>query len=565
MKKITLLLFTLLALAAPTMLNAQTFSGGNGSEGNPYQIANANDWNELADRVNGSNGYTPNSFSGKYFILTGNIETVDASHMVGTIANKEPQYGFSGTFDGNGYTVKINVENQSRFAAPFRYVNGATIKNLHTSGTVDGLNGDTSTDGKLLSGLVGRSNGNTTIIGCSSDVTVTTTHGADAALAGLVAAYGEGSLTLEGCVFTGVLHDNTSCSGDHRCGGLVGWQYGGNCTVKNSLFAPTSLGLDNNENAMSRPIIRIKDNGNIPTIQNCYYTRNLGTNNSNTTKVCTIKGGNNVTVVMNGTPSITDYDDIDFYFYNNNNNRISYGTGSDTKIYAPSNSSVNLLLNYTQSGYQVNSYTTSSGSLSGSATTGTDDDYTLTTPTLYSSSNNVIVTINANVTEVSAVTANGTNMTWSQFASSVNDGTSYSGQIVTLNKDIEVTTMVGTETTPFSGIFNGQEHTINVSISSNEQGAAPFSWISGATIQNLKVTGTVSSSAHHASGLVGFTKAGTNTIENCLVSTSVECTASHIGGIIGHGKSATISMSGCVFKGIFPLPNQIGIPGLEAC
>ena len=148
---------------------------------------------------------------------------------------------------------------------------------------------------------------------------------------------------------------------------------------------------------------------------------------------------------------------------------------------------------------------------------------------------------------------------WNLFASSVNDGTDdYSGKTVYLDADIAVSTMVGTEAHPFSGTFDGQGHTLHVNISGvSEQGAAPFHYISGATIRNLVVTGSSAASNGsypHASGLVGFAWSGTNTIENCLVHTNVSARGSesdntHIGGIVGHAKSSTVVLNGCVYDG----------------
>ncbi|MBR3799245.1 MAG: hypothetical protein IKK36_10075, partial [Bacteroidales bacterium] len=147
---------------------------------------------------------------------------------------------------------------------------------------------------------------------------------------------------------------------------------------------------------------------------------------------------------------------------------------------------------------------------------------------------------------------------WNAFAQCVADGNNYSGQTVTLTNDISVTTMVGNSSHPFSGTFEGNGKTITVNISSSDQGAAPFRYISGATIQNLKVEGTVTSTAHHASGLVGFcTDGSTNTIRNCLVSTNVtnnnnydgDNGNNYIGGIIGHNLSSTTSIIGCVYNG----------------
>ena len=108
---------------------------GSGTEGNPYLVPSAEAWNLLADKVNDGNSY-----SGKYFRLTDNISV---TAMVGTGSGMPHQGTFSGnpfqgTFDGNGHTLIINATNQPRFAAPFKYVNGATIKNLMTAGSIDG-------------------------------------------------------------------------------------------------------------------------------------------------------------------------------------------------------------------------------------------------------------------------------------------------------------------------------------------------------------------------------------------------------------------------------------------
>ena len=149
---------------------------------------------------------------------------------------------------------------------------------------------------------------------------------------------------------------------------------------------------------------------------------------------------------------------------------------------------------------------------------------------------------------------------WNTFCEKVNDGScDYDGETVTLTANISnVATMAGTSSHPFRGTFEGGGHKISVSISSSEQGAAPFRYIDGATIQNLEVDGTVTSTAHHASGLVGFCADGSsNTIQNCLVSTNVtnnnayngDSGNNYMGGIIGHNMTATTSIIGCVYNG----------------
>ncbi|MGX8697560.1 MAG: hypothetical protein ACSW8D_14360, partial [Prevotella sp.] len=141
---------------------------------------------------------------------------------------------------------------------------------------------------------------------------------------------------------------------------------------------------------------------------------------------------------------------------------------------------------------------------------------------------------------------------WNTFASNVNNGTeSYQGKLVKLAADISVSTMVGTADHPFCGTFDGAGHTLNVTITDEDNhGTAPFRYISDATIRNLKVTGTVTGNLHCA-GLVGFAK-GTNAIRQCEVAASVICSGgshSHCGGILGHGLSSATTITDCLFSG----------------
>ena len=144
----------------------------------------------------------------------------------------------------------------------------------------------------------------------------------------------------------------------------------------------------------------------------------------------------------------------------------------------------------------------------------------------------------------------GSTAEWDAFAANVNNGTeSCDGKRVLLTADINVTTMVGTKANPFRGFFDGQGHTLNVSIAdTGNYGTAPFRYISGASIQNVKVTGTVNGTSHCA-GLVGYAWSGTNVISNCEVAASIVCSGGYCGGILGHGKSTTTTIANCLFSG----------------
>ncbi|MBO7133722.1 MAG: choice-of-anchor J domain-containing protein [Bacteroidales bacterium] len=147
---------------------------------------------------------------------------------------------------------------------------------------------------------------------------------------------------------------------------------------------------------------------------------------------------------------------------------------------------------------------------------------------------------------------------WNNFAEAVSHGYTYSGETVTQTADITVTTMVGgvnaagvyDENFYFNGIFNGGCNTITFTkANATEQYTAPFRRINGATIQNVKVAGTVSSSNRFAGGVVAYAK-GTSTVTNCINSTSITSNGNTHGGIVGMvGGSGTINITGCVFDG----------------
>ncbi|MCR5413815.1 MAG: hypothetical protein K6F50_03690 [Kiritimatiellae bacterium] len=143
---------------------------------------------------------------------------------------------------------------------------------------------------------------------------------------------------------------------------------------------------------------------------------------------------------------------------------------------------------------------------------------------------------------------------WNTFASNVVDGTSGKAEAYyKLSADVAgVTNTVGTESRPFAGVFDGGSNTLTVAITDMEnQGTAPFRWISGAVISNLTVTGSVTGTIHTA-GLVGFSF-GTNRIEACRVSTDVAVGTTsgnrHMGGVVGHAKTSSLTMKDVVFDG----------------
>ena len=142
---------------------------------------------------------------------------------------------------------------------------------------------------------------------------------------------------------------------------------------------------------------------------------------------------------------------------------------------------------------------------------------------------------------------------WNAFAQNVSNGTSYEGQLVRLGDDISVSTMAGTSDCPFKGTFDGGGYTINVNLNGGGEGLALFYAIDGATIQNVKVTGSVSSSNHRPATFTAIAN-GNCTIKNCWSNVDIVSTRTTSwvdgGAFVARVTSgATLNMTDCAFSG----------------
>lgn len=104
----------------------------------------------------------------------------------------------------------------------------------------------------------------------------------------------------------------------------------------------------------------------------------------------------------------------------------------------------------------------------------------------------------------------------------------------------------------FHGNFDGQNYTISDVNIEYGQGAGLFGTVQHGTIKNLKVKGTVTSTASRAGGIVGAVRSPF-TIENCTADVTVSSKYGANGGIIGtlaiYDKNETLTIKGCTFNG----------------
>ncbi len=141
---------------------------------------------------------------------------------------------------------------------------------------------------------------------------------------------------------------------------------------------------------------------------------------------------------------------------------------------------------------------------------------------------------------------------WIWFAQSVTNDTTYANKFLKLTADIAVTEMVGLYRT-FSGTLDGGGHTITLALSGSGQGTALFYLISGATLKNLKVQGTVTTIGYRPATFAAIVN-GNSTISNCWSTVALSSTRANDwvdgGGFVGRVSSnATLNMTDCAFHG----------------
>ena len=349
---------------------------GAGTEASPYLISSAADWNYLAVKVNSGTSY-----AGKFFRQTADI---DVTTMVGNSSDSKP---FSGTYDGDGNTLNLDLNTTTPHTAPFRLIVDATIKNVVTTGTVYSTSNHPS-------GLVGETDGTCTIQNCRVSASV----GGAQHSGGIVGHCYHANISIIGCVYSGTL---TPASGQWT-GGIIGWGGDGGghtISISDCLFAGDFV--YSTSSTKFHPIGILQNQSNTKYLSNTYYT--LGAQNTNDDAsfvkglsykgkfARSITGGTGVTVARTGATAVYDVSGI-----------TSYGTGIkyDGVLYAGNGEEVSLTLSHTDAptGYTFSQYTVNGG--------GTLNNPTSNSPTLTMADANQ--TINADWIPQGAMTFNYT-------------------------------------------------------------------------------------------------------------------------------------------------------------
>ena len=109
---------------------------------------------------------------------------------------------------------------------------------------------------------------------------------------------------------------------------------------------------------------------------------------------------------------------------------------------------------------------------------------------------------------------------------------------------------IGTKTVPYTGTFNGNNHSISGLSVNGSDYVGLFGYVNGATIQNINLCDSQITATNEGEigtstgGIVGYAT-GAAKIENCSTNNiKIEARSLHIGGIIGRGEGST-EISNC--------------------
>ncbi|MFR9504113.1 MAG: hypothetical protein SNH73_06665 [Rikenellaceae bacterium] len=211
---------------------------GFGTEDNPYIISSADDMRKVGSSIDNWD------LSSHYILVCDiNLEGIEFT-PIGTSDNM-----FTGSLDGDGYSITGSEKGQGLF----KYVSGATIKNLKVGGTV------TNSSGDAAGLIIGYAKNSTLVTNCETLEGSSVTNSGENYTAGIV-AHNDGA-TITNCI------NRASISGTRYTSGIVAYNDGGtvsNCYNTGSVEVGTSY--------YTAGVVAYNNDG---TVSNCYNTGSI--------------------------------------------------------------------------------------------------------------------------------------------------------------------------------------------------------------------------------------------------------------------------------------------------
>jgi len=511
-----------------------------------YAISTRADMETLREWVN--NG---NSLEGMKFILSTSIDLgsdwTPIGEYSGTVSD---QKSFSGTFDGNGNSLKFSIDSTNSYLALFSLAKNATIKNLTINGSVKGTGS--------LAGFVGLVNdGSINFENCTNNVDVEAT-GAYAAGFVARATGSSASVSIKNCInngkisstgsglggFVGIINDtsgnadkldvsncinNNEITGNVSIGGIVGV-----CKVSNlNIVNVVNLGVIDDDGFElvgkfdSSPTNAKIDYCYVVTADNVVKDENVSLVSSSVFSVRKFSGSSTCFYIITS-PTAIHKDVVDSL----NNWITDFSLGNDA-TYATYRKWV-----YDSDGYPnleiSNSYKPKILNREDISPDILDYVEAPTSGTF-------------NLTEIEELT---------QIAQWVNSGKSLKNVTLELHDDIDITsgnwTPIGNASTPFEGTFKGSDYSVKFNHITGTNCAGLFGHAKDAYIENVNVEGAITATGDNVGGLVGLIE-GDCIIDNCKSSVTFTglTNSNNVGGLIGCVKNSnSIVISNCMMNNV---------------
>ncbi|MBQ9107461.1 MAG: InlB B-repeat-containing protein [Clostridia bacterium] len=253
----------------------------------PRVIASVADWNAFATDVknSGVGGLR------QYVKLANNI-TVTQSNLAGRESTDDiSAHNFQGTFDGDGYTITININGANAASRNelglFPQAGNATFKNLTIKGTWTNLGND-------CGAFVGHARGWLTFENCISDVDMSGNGHSHGGILGSTSAQTKYDYTFIACVNLGDITSYESGSQAYGVGGIIGNVWNGYRDSGNDSYSST-FG--------SQPIIRLDSCRNAGNIMASYNVGGIIGRTGGATEIISCGNTGNIEALCEGTPS----------------------------------------------------------------------------------------------------------------------------------------------------------------------------------------------------------------------------------------------------------------------
>ena len=487
-----------------------------------YEIASKEDWKAFCDIVG----------SGQNAVDAKMTKDVNLGEDIAKVGTSKSSYG--GTFDGQNHVLTVNWDaGSANDVAPFGRVNGATIKNLRTEGSI-------RSNGYYLSGLIDEVSGENTVTGCVSNVNLTTSYDKSSCdAAGLICyIYSSGRVTISDCLVKGSINATTE-KGQKGMGGFVFIQHG-SCIMNNCLYAGT------NNASGGYTFASDSDPKATTTLNNCHYLNACGKLQGEQATKAQLESGY-MAHLLQGMREETVWGQV-------------LGTDTIPQLTAEAAKQVyevKFTLNgkvkamrYANRGGHVSLPTVQEflGEAYNPANTYKlifDGDFSASTPV---NSDRTVAVVVAESYEIA------TKADWQAFCNRVNDGQTAINAKLMNDVDLsEKITMAGTIRN-YNGTFDGQGHTFTLNWNSQSGEVALFKFVNNATIKNLRVNGKIKSDGRTLSALV-CNAVGNVTLSGCV--SEVDITSNYHGvcelaGMIAYvNDRAEVAITDCVVKGAF--------------